>query len=874
MGLAPTPAILENLHCTHPITLYHSTMAADEWLLELDRNAEASARAREEARRRQDAQEDAEAISDGDDSCFSCTNSSDEMSVVIDDDRPLAEYGPSIDELEDFTRDQALKLGASSTAKQYGRKMEEYRDFAGAVFQDEAVTVDRVIRFLQFQAHRETRNMGDDPPELSAEAIEAAKSKKRKRRVKKGNGTKVSKYKFNVEQYKKVMDHIQNDIKGKDVKDWQSWNRLQSIEKYYSALLWGSSNEMAKEIQACRSIKTLVQNVNKRTKMAKVDNNEEDLNRITEKFQYPKLYRKAEQWLWDEYKTGTNWKYLARSLRDRYTFLMSTQTCTRHEATLSCMLQGFEVADVDAPNELETYWILTRNIYKGKTNQALSRTVLQAKSVRHKDPKLCEQGALAMYLFARFHVHDEDFDLLDKSNDWMKIKTTVPLNNSRKQFMNSRKKSMSEGSYYTKMECCFRHFGYNVSHVIHFGRSCTPVLLEFAEVLVEYIKMLGEWDKKTYEKSYSTGIPFQAVRVAAGFPKDVGFFRIPRSHLAVPTELKRKVFPNVERARQLFMAVPESERYTRNMATKFLRVMDYLSQVFIQDVCALRYEGREDHMLYTHPLFFDHDFVKYETEFREKYSIALDPINDPTLDPIKKAAPMMAHHLGNLSSFTHQGFKLQHQEMNALRTQQHHFFQAMQSHVAAQTQISQQCWNVIGSALQAGYQAHLSSPLNKGQGFSAITPSPQVAAAADTTANATDARTAASLPLATTDSPLATNGIPVFDRLAYDSVELIYEDWFGEGDNEYREHGGVRALYTNKQFRKNLGADKKKRESDKKMLQKMQHIGKYMEELQKEGLTKNEIVQRIHDEVLGPTKSKPTLTGIDKALTAHKNNNK
>ena len=301
--------------------------------------------------------------------------------------------------------------------------------------------------------------------------------------------------------------------------------------------------------------------------------------------------------------------------------------------------------------------------------------------------------------------------------------------------------------------------------------------------------------------------------------------------------------------------------------------MDYLSEVFIQDVCALRYEGRDDHMLYSHPLFRDPDFVNYETEFREKYVISTDPVNDPTLDPIKKAAPMMAHHLGNLSSFTHQGFKLQHQEMNSLRNQQQQFFQAMQTHVAAQTQLSQQCWNVIGSALQAGYQAHLSSPLNKGHSIPAITPSPPQ----DTTpspATTTATRTTALPPPDSPDTLPETNGIPVFDRLAYDSVELIYKDWFGEGENAYREHGGVKSLYNNKLFRKNLGDDKKKRQSDKKMLQKMQHIGKYMEEMQKEGLTKNEIVHHIHHVVLGPTKSKPTLTGIDKALTQLKKSNK
>ena len=339
-----------------------------------------------------------------------------------------------------------------------------------------------------------------------------------------------------------------------------------------------------------------------------------------------------------------------------------------------------------------------------------------------------------------------------------------------------------------------------------------------------------------------------------------------QGNATVPTELKRKVFPNVERARQQFMELPEGKRFTKTMATKFLRVMDYLAQVFVQDVCALRYEGRDDHLLYQHPLFRDPDFVNYETEFREKYAIATDPVNDPTLDPIKKAAPMMAHHLGNLSSFTHQGFKLQHQEMNALRNQQQQFFQAVQSHVAAQTQISQQCWNVIGSALQAGYQAHVSSPLNQRQSLPAITPSPPAGVSPSAVSTITGRNSQATI-----DTSPETNGIPVFDRLAYDSVELIYDDWFGVGNNEYGEHGGVKALYLNKQFRKNLGEDKKKRASDKKMLQKMQHIGDYMEEKQKEGLTKAEIVAHIQDVVLGPSRSKVSLTGIDTALKEYKN---
>ena len=124
-----------------------------------------------------------------------------------------------------------------------------------------------------------------------------------------------------------------------------------------------------------------------------------------------------------------NWKDMTTSFRNRYTLLMSVQTCTRHEATLSCMLQSFDVATISPQDELEPYSLLIRNIYKGKTNQEDSVTILQAKSIGHKDPNFCEQGALAIYLFARFCVHDEEFDL-SKNSNWMKVRTTVSVKNS------------------------------------------------------------------------------------------------------------------------------------------------------------------------------------------------------------------------------------------------------------------------------------------------------------------------------------------------------------------------------------------------------------------------------------------------------------
>ena len=113
-------------------------------------------------------------------------------------------------------------------------------------------------------------------------------------------------------------------------------------------------------------------------------------------------------------------------------------------------------------------------------------TILQTKSICHKDPNFCEQGALAIYLFSQFCVHDEEFNL-SKNSNWIKVQTTVSVKNSAKQFKKSRKAPMTSGSYYEKLAFIFDFFRYNVSHVIHFGRSCAPVLLEFAEVLTQAI---------------------------------------------------------------------------------------------------------------------------------------------------------------------------------------------------------------------------------------------------------------------------------------------------------------------------------------------------------------------------------------------------
>ena len=415
---------------------------------------------------------------------------------------------------------------------------------------------------------------------------------------------------------------------------------------------------------------------------------------------------------------------------------------------------------------------------------------------------------------------------------------------------------MTSGSYYEKLAFIFEFFGYNVSHVIHFGRSCAPVLLEFAEVLTQAIEALGNWNTTVYNQSYSLNLPWEALRAAAGFRKEKGFYWIPRAHLDVPEELKNKVFPNIYRAKQCFLLLPREVQFRLPMARKFLRVMDHLAGVFVQDICQIRYEGRIVHQLYQDPFFQDPLFVEYEKKFIESYKVSSDPRNDPTLDPIKRAAPLMGHHLGDLKAFTYQGFNHIHRRMDNLHCQTQEMQNELKNALQQNYELTSRVANVVNAAVSAAYEAN--HDLAPQMPTIDANPSPQE-----------QQEGMAVVPLLTnntTNSEQLVVTMPDFDRLAYESLEQINDDWFGEGDSPYSEYGGIKSLYDNRDWRKIIGSNPIKREADKKMLQKMKRIGDFIDNLRGQGKSTNEAIAAIRVLLVNSPKTKETLTGIDKLL--------
>ena len=83
-------------------------------------------------------------------------------------------------------------------------------------------------------------------------------SSKTKKAQKTGNTTKGTKYVFNVDDYVKVMDHIQNDIVGLEPKNWDPTNQIKNVQKYCSGLIRYVDENTERGLQSSKTIQTLI----------------------------------------------------------------------------------------------------------------------------------------------------------------------------------------------------------------------------------------------------------------------------------------------------------------------------------------------------------------------------------------------------------------------------------------------------------------------------------------------------------------------------------------------------------------------------------------------------------------------------------------
>ena len=140
-------------------------------------------------------------------------------------------------------------------------------------------------------------------------------------------------------------------------------------------------------------------------------------------------------------------------------------------------------------------------------------------------------------------------------------------------------------------------------------------------------------------------MPFQALRVMAGFEKEDGYW-LPRCRCLPPDELRRKMWPFVDEVlHYLEEFKEETSEFTTTHAT--FSFFDFLRTVVLQDaatmfVLAESGEGldrRTCHHIFSLPLFHCDEFRTFVSRMREKLIHESLPENDPTTKDIDKCLP-------------------------------------------------------------------------------------------------------------------------------------------------------------------------------------------------------------------------------------------
>ena len=163
--------------------------------------------------------------------------------------------------------------------------------------------------------------------------------------------------------------------------------------------------------------------------------------------------------------------------------------------------------------------------------------------MRHLDVLMCPIGAMALYLYFRFKYSQEFStppDFTDNQS-WYDVKLYTDGSLQR------QKSGIAAKGYGDAMAEVAASLNISSMHTTHLGRVLGPKVLEMLEFDQDEIRILGNWNPKTQESTYSAKVPMKALRGMAGFGKGVGGVHYnPRQVIPVPVELSNAVFPWLE----------------------------------------------------------------------------------------------------------------------------------------------------------------------------------------------------------------------------------------------------------------------------------------------------------------------------------------
>lgn len=273
-----------------------------------------------------------------------------------------------------------------------------------------------------------------------------------------------------------------------------------------------------------------------------------------------------------------------QNLRTRIDLLFGHYYLLRGENRRKMELADLSLLDYPPAEGPTQCGCLVSLLQDGKMNKTAKKEFMG--SLRHKDPLLCTQGALAQLFFWRWHVAGEPPPSFRRRQDWYRIKLLVGQDRQE------------ELSYSTQLQDTWRVFGavgLATAKKTHLPRRVGAQDAETHGTSLAQISQAGRWNQSVLCQAYLTHLPRQFMRIVAGFSSTPGDYFLPRAACEPPAALQRQLWPWIEEWEPRFEARTRRRRWAQGglddddlAGDGFLKLMRRLRIVLLQDLAVLQ----------------------------------------------------------------------------------------------------------------------------------------------------------------------------------------------------------------------------------------------------------------------------------------------
>jgi hypothetical protein len=314
--------------------------------------------------------------------------------------------------------------------------------------------------------------------------------------------------------------------------------------------------------------------------------------------------------------------YAPQSLRTRVDLLLGHYYLLRGENRRKMELADLSLLDYPSAEGPTACGCLVSLLQDGKMNKTARKEFMGA--LRHKDPLLCTQGAVAQLFFWRWHVAGEAPPTFRRRSDWYRIKVLV--GQDREQ----------ELSYPTQLQETWRVFG--AAGVVsatktHLPRAQGAKEAEIRGTSLGQISQAGRWNQSILCQAYLTHLPRQFMRVVAGFSPSAGDYYLARAAHEPPHRLQKQLWPWIEEWEARFEARACRRTWAQGgldeddlAADGFLKLLRRLRLVLLQDLAVLqpRYPTLP---FFAHAPFYGPEWDEFATAVRDDAIAGAEPLS-------------------------------------------------------------------------------------------------------------------------------------------------------------------------------------------------------------------------------------------------------